>query len=291
MLPVDVLHYWIWSDWSIDRLSYYFADMDFSVLPPDAPDLPEVPSITGVLVDMPSPPHTLLDQLDSINHRVLLGCSNGNMSWADLVVNVAEGGSLLSEASDERVKPKVFEGAGFALLRPQFLLGRQQPYNQNGPWLVMMGGTDSARLTCPVVKALLKAKFRSGRQILAVCSGHHPDFDELLSLECSDFRLLTPNQKVNVLLEEASSVVLAPGNLLFESLALQTPALAVAQNDRQRIDFQTYPWLLTHFDEQEFLTRMEKLLSLELTPWQQYAHDAQSGQYLHLLNDWFREHQ
>ena len=290
-VPFEAPHYWIWTNWTAAQLGHFVDEMNFTQLAEDAQQLPEIPKITGVLIDMPSPPDALLAQLTDVRRRVLLGCSDARLGWADVAINVAEGRSLFPQIRrDPENGTLIYEGAGFAPLRPEFLRGRLSSYDPEGPILVVMGGTDAARLTLPIVQVLISTSVRGGRRVIAICSDRHLDRPALLKLEGEAFQLLAPTPQIAPLLEMASVAVLAPGNLLFEALALQTPAIAVAQNNRQRSGFQSYPWLIADFAPQA----LNAMLSLLLTKagigeWRAYAVSAQSGKTINYLLDWFKK--
>lgn len=285
--PVEKV--WIFTDMSKELIGLYLSELgpEIVLLPVDTVQLPLSQLPRKILIDMPSPPPSLLEQLSRVKNKVLLGCSDERMKWANLVVNVAEGGSL-SRREFQYDRTIVWEGAAFALLRQEFLGGRKFPYNPLGPLLVVVGGTDAARLSLHVTHILLDSPSFVTRRVHTVCGRAHPDRIALESLATGDSRLTLSEPSVQIAnwMQEASAIVLAPGNLLFEAMSLEAPALALFQNERQRSDFSQYPWLGDPTQSSSWQARLELLLGNDLEGWRRYARDAQAGKAASALIDW-----
>ena len=281
-------HLWIWTDWSIDRVGALVEGRSVSTVELDAQSWPGGALPRSLVIDMPEPPRRLLEQTRGVPRKLLLGCSDDRRAWADLTVNVAEGGDLVQP--EPAVGQRLWQGARFAQLRPVFLRGRCCPHDLQGPFLVAFGGTDAARLSLPVVTALLGAAEYAQHAVEAVIVPHHPDHDALQALAQSNsrFRLHHPSAQIAEWLQRATAAVVAPGNLLFECLALQTPALALAQNSRQSRDFAAYPWLMANVGVEELVPALAQLIGHERDAWFAYARQAAAGQSLHRLIDWCR---
>jgi spore coat polysaccharide biosynthesis predicted glycosyltransferase SpsG len=281
MLSLDMVCFYVWTDWTESRLKDFFGGQLYSILPLEATTLTLSKNVRGILIDMPFVSKKFLEQFDAIDHKVLLGCSDDRMNWANLVVNAAEKGALKSRDYLISSKTRVLEGAGYALLRPEFRK-RKHPYNLLGHILIIIGGTDAARLTLKIVTAFLDDQVINKRKVIAVCAEDHPDIYVLRSIV--EVRLHSVN--LSDWLQEASVVITSPGNLLFESLALRVPAIAVSQNEKQVQDFKSYPWLLSRFDCGLIVNRANILLTNELESWNKYADEVNVGSAVDTLVNW-----
>lgn len=279
-------HLWVWTDWSPERLGQLVQDVPFSAVALNIETWPGRSMPDALVVDMPDPPISLLYQTCQIKRKLLLGCSDSRQIWADLTVNVAEGSAL--DGLEPSPHERLWQGARFAVLRPEFLKGRQRHYDPNGPILVVIGGTDSAHLSLPVARVLLQSSVFAGRAIEVVACSHHPNYSaiEIFSLNNDRLRMHAPTSEIAKLLETASAAVIAPGNLLFECLALRTPALAVVQNHRQLRDFIAYPWLMKAEDLKLLPSKLSRLMCQDLESWLAYADRAHVGQSVTRLIEW-----
>jgi hypothetical protein len=276
----------VWTDWSLERLQGLAPDLPLQPVALDCPQWPGGLLPDGLVMDMPDPPLRLLADTQHVPRKLLLGCRDARTHWADLTVNVAEGDDLIQ--TEPEWHTPIWRGARFAMLRSRFLSGRKRRYTASGPILVAIGGTDAARLTLPLVKILLEAASVAAHTIDVVCAVSHPDADRLAQLAAtsSRLRILAPSEAIADRMETSGAAVVAPGNLLFECLALEVPAVAIAQHARQADDFRTYPWLVTSGDIGQVPSLLQRVMQESRTAWVEYAHAAAVGQSLPMLKRW-----
>lgn len=279
---------WIWTDWPKERLlplipSRHHAFKSVSI---DQKKWPGNASPEAILIDMPDPPHQLLEQTQSAQRKLLLGCSDYRQHWADLTVNVAEGDEL--DLPEPSINERCWKGARFALLREEFIKGRLQPYNSNGPILVAIGGTDPTGLSLSTVKVMLESQTLNEHSFELMISRNHRDYPAAEAISITNQRLTIFNfdPKLYERLQLAAAAVIAPGNLLFECLAIKAPAIAITQNKRQAHDFKSYPWLIPPENLSTVPNELTKLLSSDQEKWQSYANRTQSGQSVSKLIAW-----
>lgn len=283
---VALQHIWVWTDWSSKDLYPLIRSFPFSAVPINFDGWPGDICPDAIVVDMPDPPRSLLDQTRNIKRKLLLGCSDNRQQWADLTVNVAEGAAL--DQPEPLSHGRLWQGARFAALRPEFLHGRHSEHDLFGPILIIIGGTDAAGLSLSVVRVLLDARSYTTQTIELVLAANHPDWAAIDSLCQIEPRLSVIDRDCRLAerMQRASAAIIAPGNLLFECLALHTPAIAITQNERQAKDFQSYPWLLQPECIDLLPSMLHRLLREELPDWVAYATRSQTGQSLSRLISW-----
>ncbi|MBX9857447.1 MAG: hypothetical protein K2Y26_18100 [Gemmatimonadaceae bacterium] len=276
----------VWTDWSRERLLRVAPDLPLECVDLGNLEWPGGPMPDGMVMDMPDPPFSLLAATQHVPRKLLLGCRDARTHWADLTVNVAEGDDLVQ--AEPAWPDPIWRGARFAMLRARFLSGRKRPYKPSGAILVAIGGTDAARLTLPLVEMLLELASLATHAIDVVCAASHPDADGLahLAATSSRVRILAPAEAIADWMERSGAAVVAPGNLLFECMALEVPAVAIAQHARQADDFRAYPWLVTGGDIGRVPGMLHDLLQESRTAWTQYARAAAVGQSLPMLKRW-----
>lgn len=285
---IDLKRLWVWTDWSDQSIKHLLGEQEISIVPLFHKSWPGVELPEAIAIDMPDPPLGLLDQTSSVQRKLLLGCSDYRQAWADLTVNVAEGGRL--DLPEPPLSCRLWEGARFAMLRAEFLEGRNFPYDREGPILVVIGGTDSAGISLPLVETLLRAHDCRNRRLQVVIKAEHRDRGRLslLAEEHGRIEIIEPSNAIARLIQCASVVIAAPGNLLFECLALRAPVLVVSQNERQRRDFRRYPWLYLPHEIEKLPAAITRLLSNEFEEWYSYAERAAVGQSFPKLLEWCR---
>jgi hypothetical protein len=283
---IQLDRFWVWTDWTSERIRQEIRAFSFTTVPLGFNSWPgkELPS--SLLIDMPDPPAGLLAETVNVRRKLMFGCGDNRRDWADLTVNVAEGNAL--DLPESPVNSKLWQGARYAVLRPEFLSGRTKAHNYLGPVLIVIGGTDAARISLKLTEVLLKADGLLPREIHVVLDSHHPDRKRLeeLSRQYSRLRLINPSPQIAIKIEQASCAIVAPGNLLFECIALNTPALALAQNARQEREFKGYPWLWRASEIELIPSRLRQLLDFELDMWSLYAKRTETGQSISRLASW-----
>ena len=279
---------WVWTDWSQNHFDDFVRPSYFRPVPMATEYWPGDILPDGILVDMPNPPRALLEQTSQVSKKLLLGCSDSRREWADLTINVAEGGPL--DMPQPPPTARQWEGARFALLRKEFLSRHPRRYNANGPLLLIMGGTDAARITFKATCILVNSELCTNRRLRVVIPAVSPDRPHLESLARHYPMLMihTPSPQISEWILDSSAAIVAPGNLLFECLALDTPALAIPQNTKQQVDFVYYPWLLMLPEIRNLPDALNSLMISDLCQWFAYSRRAAAGQSLSMIIEWIQ---
>jgi spore coat polysaccharide biosynthesis predicted glycosyltransferase SpsG len=272
------IKFWIASDWSYVEIKSVLGAFEFEFLYPGRAPFAEADC---VVVDFPVPERWLLSALKNADVRVLLGCSDEAISWATLVVNVAENGLRARRKGVLKGSgTTVLSGAGYAILREEFFASRKQIGERLAmPVLVAMGGTDAANLSLQIAERLSRQSARPIRVILPstdmLSRGNMPDNVTLLGFI----------ERIHEEIDSAGLLVTAPGTLLLEALAMRVPAIAIPQNRRQRVDFEGFPYLVDH----DLCDLQEMVLSLEderaMLQWKTYADSLAVGSRIHEILD------
>ncbi len=126
----------------------------------------------------------------------------------------------------------VHQGARYASLRDEFMLAEPGPARDRvGRVLVMFGGTDPSRLTRKVVAAIEAWCARSGIAIDVVVGPGYHDPADLEEFEHATVRHNVKN--LSEYMQAADVAFTSAGRTLFELAAMATPAIVLAQNERE----------------------------------------------------------
>ena len=227
------------------------------------------------VLDVFLPAEKVLRQLSARCKLVGFGIQPELFQYYDLVINVAEKGRLLPADETTVNETRVFSGVAFALIRPEFY----QPHTgarNSGEIVVCIGGTDAAELTVPVVKHLLDSSLLRNKHLRVVTASNRKDNSVLMNMNSKRISLVKGAPDICSLIAAAEIAVIGPGNLLFESMAMNTPAVCLCQNKKQEQDFSGYPWLI----KRGMLSGLEKKIQSILEcprQWADYSEQCQAG--------------
>lgn len=286
-IPVKI---WAYTDWTLDALRRFAPTTDLNVVEPNRPvPTPDSWVDVGCLIDIPVPPASLLQSTGRSRKKIILGQTGRATDWADLVINSAEGQSLLPSVSYNERGVAIWQGAAYAILRQPFLAGRSCPYNSTGEVLVMMGGTDAGGITRGLVRTLIQQI--ASHSLCVVVRDENTQKKILDDMDLSNrrrIRIVGFTHEIDELMKRASVAIVGAGVSLFECLALRTPAIAIAQNERQRKDFAQYPWLVSESDLGAVLDQYWRLKA-NLSAWFEYADRVKAGSAWHDVVEWMSQ--
>jgi len=275
---LDVGRISVWTDWDRSEIPIPSLRNKCEIVALDYAGFPGEFDSDGIIVDLPEPPEQLLNETSSFRFKVLFGCSDERIEWADTLINVAE--PELSAMARHKFNGLMLDGPRYSVLRPEFAQGRRVEYDYDGYILVVLGGTDSAGITLDIVGRILSSSATSTRNILVILPNKSAAISELLRLSERYPRIIhvPASDDIHTIIEKASLVITAPGNLLFECLSLTTPVIAFCQNDRQLRDFHFYPWLYDKHRISHISFIVDTFLKLHLNDWFDYCKDCECGQ-------------
>lgn len=145
---------------------------------------------------------------------------------ADVVINALYQDDDLVQATH------VYSGAEYACIRDEFILSpRREPRQGVERVLLTFGGTDPSRLTIKTLDAIEDYCARNDIAIDVVTGLGYRDPAELAGRPHAV--LHTKVNAISVLMREADLAFTSAGRTLFELASLGTPAVVLAQNDRE----------------------------------------------------------
>lgn len=130
-------------------------------------------------------------------------------------------------------------GPRYALLRPEFALGRSKQPARDGSVkriLLFMGGGDSTNVTAVVLQALVQLRTRHSWQVDVVLGAGNPHIVEIQSV-CADLdwvRLHLQASDMAALMADADLAIGAGGSTTWERACLGLPSLIFAVADNQK---------------------------------------------------------
>jgi spore coat polysaccharide biosynthesis predicted glycosyltransferase SpsG len=282
--------FYIISDWGQDKFNNYIqGDNVFIVSSADNICFNESTKNKKILIDIDTIPESLLVKTKNAKRKLLLGQSGSVASWADLVVNSAEGNDFVNKKwFCKESHTEYWEGPSYAILRKQFYYSENN-FRLNGKLFIMIGGTDAANLTFDVLKQMVKSFPK--REAAAVINKNHKDarkIEEWVNKNKHKVTIEFHRNDIENIMKQSFCAIVAPGVTLFECLALGIPTIAIAQNDRQRIDFSQYPLLISKYSQDKLIHAINEV-GKNATKWINYSRSLRSGNKLPELIDWMNK--
>ena len=147
---------------------------------------------------------------------------------ADLVINAIY--------PEKTIKPNHYFGHDYVLLRDEFLLSKQIPPKENVEnVLISFGGVDPNNLTKRVLEAIYDFCNRNSIEINVVTGLGYKEFDSLESFK--NTRIHKNIHNISDFMENADVAFISAGRTLYEIAAVGTPAIVMAQNEREMTHF------------------------------------------------------
>jgi len=180
---------------------------------------------------------------------VLMGCSNTARNDASLVINVAETGNYHSNIHllENSIKTKILEGPKFIIFRSDFYKRKQIAVfpKKFKKLLIGFGGSDPANLSKEVIKIINAFKLDDAYSIQLILGNGYQFKEQILAYQKEysvNIQIILSATNIPELIHKTDIVLTSPGNMLFESIFLNKPALAFYQNEKQLKDFQQFPF-------------------------------------------------
>jgi spore coat polysaccharide biosynthesis predicted glycosyltransferase SpsG/CMP-N-acetylneuraminic acid synthetase len=157
-----------------------------------------------------------------------------------LVVNIEDLGDGAREADlvinaiypEKEPLPNHFFGPRFFCMRHEFLVTKPRPVSRSvRQVLVTFGGVDPSNLTLRVVSAIHEECTRRGIELHVIAGRGYDSFPTLRSYET--IRLHRAVADMAERIRAADLVFTSAGRTIFEVAALGTPAIVLAQNERE----------------------------------------------------------
>ena len=147
---------------------------------------------------------------------------------ADLVINAIY--------PEKTIKPNHYFGHDYVLLRDEFLLSKQIPPKENVEnVLISFGGVDPNNLTKKVLEAIYDFCSRNSIEMNVVTGLGYKEFDSLESFK--NIRIHKNIHNISDFMEDADVAFISAGRTLYEIAAVGTPAIVMAQNEREMTHF------------------------------------------------------
>ena len=161
-----------------------------------------------------------------------------------ILLDATLGKSINSYSNNEK-NTKVFIGAKYCILRPEFIRLREDAFvKRNGnkrlnKILISFGGTDNLSLSKAVVE---KLKSCSSYEITIVSSNNAKDFNDIKEL-CKNFKnliLLDFVENIHELFLEADVAIGAAGTSSYERASLGLPTIMIPTADNQKFNVNAF---------------------------------------------------